>query len=255
MEILNKIDTYTTVFGPSTITIIGIIGNSISLFILTRPNFKKEPTFRYFIMIVSIGTLSLANLWVQFIPLILKWELPAELCKSFVYFAYVGYNVYPWVHVLNSVDRLAFVKYPQKFKKFRTVKFQVTGLIFLYAIFCFTSIPYILFEVPSNQTVCTLINQSAGFYLSLQNLILSDLIPFCIMLLCTIISFHHLIKTKSQVSSVNENNNNRENRFLKSVLVMDIWFLVFYLPYSLITFLTYADIFDEKHQVWGFFII
>jgi hypothetical protein len=45
----------------------------------------------------------------------------------------------------------------------------------------------------------------------------------------------------------------REKGFLKSVLSMDVWLFMCYTPYSLLNFLKYADIFNEKHELWPFF--
>ena len=252
MEALNKIDTYIKQLGPPVLTIIAFFGNSISLYILTRPKFIKVAMFRYFIFIIIFASLSLVLIWLQFIPLLLNWNPPVEYCKIFIYFVYIGYNFYPWIHVLNSFDRLLFIKFLNRFKRFRTKKFQFIALIVIFTVFCLTNVSYILFETSSNQTVCTLIDRSLGFYISLGNLLISDLIPFCLIVLSTSINFQHMMMNKNLTTILAKRKYRREKWFLKSVLSMDVWFLLGYLPYSLLTFLTYANVFDEENQFWPF---
>ena len=239
--------------GPPVLTLIAIFGNALSFYILSRPKFIKVSMFRYFIYVFFMATLSLTLMWMQFIPLLLKWQPPVLYCKIFIYFVYIGYNFYPWIHVLNSFDRLLLVKYSKRFVKFHKTKYQLLAVSLVFFIFCFTSLPYALFETSSNQTVCTLTERSIGFYLSLQSLILSNFIPIFLMLLSTGLVIHYLIDQKKKLSLPSDQKKyKREKEFLKNVLVMDIWFIICYLPYSLLTFLTYADIFDERNILWDF---
>ncbi len=252
MQALNNINSYMKQFFPPILTIVEIFGNSISLFILTRKDFIKVPMFRYLILIFCCESISLVLMWLQFVPLLLKREPPVVYCQIFIYLVYIGYKFYPWIHVLNSFDRLLFIKFSTKFKKLRSKTFQFLILTAIFAVCCFACVPYILYETPSNQTVCTSTDRAFGFFMSLQNLVFADLIPFGLMLFSTSLNIQYLMKNNFTSKNVGKKYS-REKGFLKSVLSMDVWLFMCYTPYSLLNFSKYADIFNEKHELWPFF--
>ena len=79
--------------------------------------------------------------------------------------------------------------------------------------------------------MCVFAEDFIGFYLYLFDLIISDLIPFSIMLIGTLLSMNHLNTQKRKIQS---NNFKRESNFIKSVLIMDSFFIIFYKPCSLV---------------------
>ena len=132
--------------AASLLSIIGIVGNSITLYVLTRPNFIKEPMFRYLIINTLIGSIGIFFIWVQSLPVIFNWSVNDTYCKIYIYLCTIGYDSFPWVNAINSIDRLLSLKYPHKFifrKKFRN-QALVLSSIFLIAIV--TDVTQLVFE-------------------------------------------------------------------------------------------------------------
>ena len=221
------------------LSIIGIIGNSLVFYILTRPAFIKVPMFRYFIVSNVIGISSLFILWMHEIPIWFNLSVPDVFCKIFLYTMYTAYNFHPWVGVLNSIDRLLALKYQNEFTLIHKFKFQALVVISILVVLMTVNVPFIFYAEVANITQCTVTNIQAGFYINLASLIISILIPFSIMISTTFLIFHFMVTQKKKLNE-NAQNFEREKGFIKSVLTMDVWFLICYTPLSVMCFLQFT---------------
>ena len=240
-SVLKLIDQNLIQIGTYFFTIIALIGNSLVFYILTRLKFLKETIFRYFIASQTVATLIFMLVWVHTLRVVFSWNVAEYYCKIYVYFLSVAYCFYPWISVLNSIDRLLSVKYRSKFKFRKEIKYQLLALGIVLTSIMFTNIPYLFYEVPS-ETKCIINNNTIGFYISLETLAISCFIPFIVKLFITTITIHYLLanKIKLQHKIRDENFFIREKRFAKSVLTMDLWHFICYSPYCLFCFLRYA---------------
>jgi hypothetical protein len=234
----------------SSFSILSLILNSITIYILTRPKFLKESIFRYFLVNELISTSSLILFVLHFIPFLISWDLPIIYCQIREFFGFTIYHCYPWVCVLNSVDRLLSVKYQRKFKFIKLFKYQFLAILLIFFSSALINVPRFLYAGFSNNSVCALNSIQIGIFLSIENLLLSNIIPFFIMILTTFSSVHYMI-TKKRRLQLNLVNYRREKDFVKNVAIMDLWFLVGFLTFSISVLYQYLynyPIYDENNS-------
>ena len=109
------------------------------------------------------------------------------------------------------------------------------------------NVPNFIFDELSNVTLCSINDVEIGFYVYLANLIISTIIPFFIMFLSTCIILHCLITQRRRLQR-NNTNYRREKDFAKSVLSMDLWFLICYTPYCIFCFLRYTQVYNDVNN-------
>ena len=216
-------------------------------YILTRSKFLKESIYRYFLASEIVATLSLLFLWLYNIPILIHWDVPLVYCQIYELITFALFQLYPWISVLNSIDRILSLKYPTKLTFMKEFKYQLLAISCLFCSFLLLSIPRFLFNEKSNVTLCVISNSQAGFYMSLENLIVSNLIPFFIMILSTCIIIHYFITQKRRLQQ-NRVSYRREISFMKSVLTMDGWFIICYTPACITQFLQFTLDFTNIDQ-------
>ena len=233
-DILKNIDHYLVKISLIVLTIIGIIGNSLVFYILTRKKFLKESIFRYFIASEIVASLSLVLVWMHYVPILLKWDVPVLFCKIYSTMLSVFYSFYPWISVLNSIDRLLTLKYPFGFKFIKKFKYQASALLIVLLALILVNIPRVLYiEKKENPKLCVFNDLKIGLFISVENLFISNIIPLIIMLISTFLIISFLIKQKRKLIQ-NRINYRREKDFIKSVLTMDLWFILLYSPYCIL---------------------
>ena len=247
---LKVIDKYLIQISSVILTFIAIVGNSLVFYILTRPKFLKESIFRYFIASEIVASTKVIVLWIYSIPNFINWKVPDIFCKLFMCLVYVTYDLYPWISVINSIDRFISLKYPSRFLWTKKFQFQsLTIVIMLILLILINSVRY-FYSISSKSTVCEIASKEKGFYINLVNMLISSVIPFLIMLLCTFLIFYHLISQKLRLQQ-NNNDFKREKVFIRNVLIMDLWFLICYTPFCVTTFLQYTlDFTNIDENVW-----
>ena len=170
------------------LSIIGLIGNSTSIFIITKEQFRRASLFRYLAFSLINDTFVLVTMWLYTLPVV--FQMTSLGCKLTQYFGFLFYQVCPWIIVAGSIDRVFSVKFPTKYK-FRTkLKFQI-----------FYMPLYLNYDIQTqlNQTICTINNNHIQFYTDLASFLVSVIIPFIIMIVCTSTIGLHMIKNKKKV--------------------------------------------------------
>jgi hypothetical protein len=98
-------------------SVIGLIGNSLSVFIIIKKQFRRVSFFRYLAFSIINDTIVLITMWLYTIPD--YFQTSSIGCKLTQYFGFLFYQFCPWIEVVSSIDRVISVKYPTKYK-FRT---------------------------------------------------------------------------------------------------------------------------------------
>ena len=255
INIFARIDENLCRIGPVVLTTVAIVGNSIVFYILTRPKFLKESIFRYFLCSETVASLKLALLWIYNSPIILNWKAPTLFCNLITYVLYTLYDLYPWISAINSIDRVFTLKYPSRFQFIKKFKYQALAVIVILLILMLINVPHYLFDGLSNTkfSLCAINDRNIGFYVYLSSLVASVLIPFFIMVFSTFFILHHLVTQKQRVHD-NIIDYRREKDFIKSVLSMDLWFLICYSPICIISLSQYTYLFDiyNNADIWRF---
>jgi hypothetical protein len=147
------------------------------------------------------------------------------------------YHFFPWINVLNSVDRYLTLKYLERFQFIKKFKYQVLALFIIFLIILLINIPvYLNVDKTDNGTYCDFPDKQIGFYFFFFNLIISCVIPFSLMIVSTFLLLHFFITQKIRLAQ-NRRNYKREKDFIKSVLILDLWFLICYSPFCIMSFL------------------
>ena len=233
-------------------SVIIVIIKSVTIHILTRPKFLKESIFRYFLASELVELTSLILIWFHNIPFFINLDVPLIFCRLHEILIFTLYDFYPWINVLNSIDRLLSFKYPEKFRFIKQCKYQVLAISLFFLSASLINVPRALYVNFSNFTMCVLNDYQIGFYMSLVNAFVSVIIPFFIMLLSTCLIFHYLITQKRRLQQ-NFRNYNRQKNFIKCVLTIDIFLLFCYITFSCTILYQYmfenSPIFDQNLNI------
>jgi len=239
--------------------VIDLVGNPIVFYVLTRPNFLKVPMFRYFLITEVVDSIGLFG--VLLIGL-LTWtgtSATALFCKISQYSMYVLYSFYPCISSLISVDRLIHIKYTLAFEFRKKFKFQALAVASIFIFALITNTPFFIYTEYVNQTnqtnnkMCNIVDHKVGYTLYLVNIIVLHGFPFMINLVCIFLSLRHMIKTRNKILPAQEvdQNYNREVQFIKSVLIMDAWYVVCYVPLYFLFFFEHKNAIDGiKYDYW-----
>ena len=159
-------------------TVLSFILNFITINILSRPKFLKESIFRYFLVNEVFATVGLVLSWLYLVPKINNWDVPLIFCQLFSSMLHILYNFYPWISILNSIDRLLSLKYQGKFKFIKKFKYQFLALSLIFISSFLINIPRFFYAGFSNVTLCFMNDLQIGLYLDIESLFISIVVPF-----------------------------------------------------------------------------
>lgn len=233
--------------------IIGSFGNIISIVIFTRKEFIKQPTTFYLIISNIINLITI--LYLPFIVMPKIWTiLLAETisCQLFCGFMLVLGEMQSWVYSMCSLDRCITTVAPYKFHFKNKSKFQLTLLFLFILIIILLCVPFLYyyreFKLESgNQTVC-LFPQSIELnwviiYFKVQFGLFRTILPFIITISASLITVFKLCSSKLNLNVRDRNDMNREIQFAKTLIIMDILFVVFRIPTAVNIFFQFNMLF------------
>ena len=218
------------------LTVFGMIGHSLIIFILTKRNFREVSLFRYLILSTISDIISIILMWQSYYDSIIRNNF--VICKIYRFFAYIPYQFSTWMICVSSVDRFLSVKYPYRFKIRSELRFQIFIVSIVLIGLISVNLPYGFYNSINNNknmSLCSYDDESVkiGFYLDILNGLTTVVVPFIIMVISTILIAHQLIKQKKRVDK-NRKEFDREMKFAKVALSMDLWFVVCTLPFFLV---------------------
>ena len=238
-SLLDVIEVYFNLISSIFLTFIGLLGNSLVIFILSRKKFLKVSLFRYFIIATITDTLNFLFIWPANAPDFFKMNTYAIICKLYQYLSYIAYQLSVWIIVLSSIDRYLAVKYSNRFNFRNEFKYQAGAILTILIVLMVVDIPFLLFYdiyEDGNQSFCgynpTYI--SLGFYMDLLNSFISVFVPFFVMISTTILIGHHLIKHKLKLQQ-NRTNFQKEKQLVKTLCGMSLFYLACTLPFCILT--------------------
>jgi hypothetical protein len=220
------------IISKSTLTVIGLLGNSFVFYILTRPKFFKKSIYRYMIFETILNTLLVIGAWIYNYPDIF-FNSSLTACKSIIYLSLSIYRLSPWIIALTAIDRYLSVKYPRKFEFRNKFKFQALAIFLVTLAIGLAGTPNILNRtLDLNQTRCITINQKTQIIMNIVNILLAVLLPILIMSISTSLIYHQL---KIQKKNLNSNNLRKESRLCKVLFSISLFYFICNLPYSVVT--------------------
>ncbi len=212
--------------------IIGGFGNTISIIIFNNKEFKTEPTTTYLMCSCVFNIITIIYLPIMITPSL--WVVDTINCKIYGGLVVWIVEVQAWIVALCSFDRLITVLYPHKFMFKNKLRFQLGSIITIVIVILVLICPFMYFYNAElnvrNQTVCSFPNEPTWIlvYFKFQLILFRTLLPFAIMIISSVTIVYKLCKMKAKFyrNSVFK----REIQLAKSLVAMDIFFIIFRLP-------------------------
>ena len=230
-----QLNEYLNLITPIVVTTIGLVGNSLVLIILSNVKFRKISFFRYLIVMTVVDLFNLILCWPDYHRDFFKVNFSGVICKLYEYFAYVMYQLSPWIMVLSTLDRLIAVKFPTRFQFRNSIKFQIAAIGTLFLSLLLIDFPLLILEdvfLQFNQSKCNIVGTQNGVVMVTVNIFFSTFIPFIIIITSTCIIVKQLINQRKQWEQ-NKQDFSKEFKLAKTFIAIGSFYLVCYLPFNL----------------------
>ena len=237
---------------PMMMLLIGIVGNVFIVVVFRRKCFNKTLSRNYFCVMAMCELVALCTVVPYNLPFygIDTFTVSQYSCKLLTFIAYYSCAVSSWMLALINIERLVSVQL-QKTKIFGQVWFQylVIGALFAYNFGIYFGLVYftdlvvvneeILNETLANftQVYCSQYNDAVGLLFPWVDLLNSLILPFCVILLCSIgiiRSIYLLRKKLVKNNLISEGQNLRKDMIYSCVIIaMSFIFFLFNSPLCL----------------------
>jgi hypothetical protein len=237
---------YFSIISCSVLISIGIFGNIISIIIFKSKTFKNQSFSRYLACTCIINIIVLL-----YLPIMLMMStifiINSINCKLIVGIRVLITETQAWVLALCSLDRLISVVIPYKFQFKNKLNFQIgiiSIVIIILALFLMPAAYYYETEINKyNQTECSLpLKHELAWvflYFKIQYLLLRTVLPFLIMIITSVVIVLKISRTKRKLTT--NKHQQRERQLAKSLVIMDIFFILFRLPMVFYLFINNSD--------------
>lgn len=183
--------------------VIGALGNTASIAILTRRSFRKSTCMFY------LTVLSVADLLVLYTGLLRFWIRSAFSvdirtfsvwgCKIHAFLVYFAMDFSSWILMTVTLDRCVLVCFPFRARLFSTMKRAPYVLLSLVLLLVFVN-SHFFSTVTIKDTHCTYRNKLTMKVWPWVDLIVCNLIPFSVMLVCSIMISRKVLQTNKRVA-------------------------------------------------------
>ena len=214
--------------------VIGCFGNIISIVIFHKKEFKSLPTTTYIIAsnVVNIIT-------VVYLPFIILPQLWTDLypetisCQLFGFILILLVQIQSWIYTLCSLARCITTLTPHKYLFKNKYKFQLAIISICSITLFILSTPVIYFfkkQESMNQTSCEIEDIQTFFYFKYEFPLFRIVLPFIATIIASILTIYKLIVSKIRLGVRDWNNMKREYHLARSLIIMDLLFVVFRIP-------------------------
>jgi hypothetical protein len=218
------------------LTIVALIGNIWTCYIFTRKKFRKVSMFFYLAITNILNLLMMLTVWPNSLATnAFKTKTLSFSCKFFTFLSFYLSDLGPCVLLLSSLDRLASVKYSQKFQFRNKLKYQILIVLVISLAVAGLNLPVVMYMdlvalKYNNVTyiVCTFDLYDfvpISKYILVKSSFVSLFIPFFLMLLSTILIAHHLVKHKRKFNS-SRTKFKKEVRYVRVVISVDFFYFI-----------------------------
>ena len=213
---------------------IGCFGNIISIVIFHKKEFKSLPTTTYIIAsnVVNIIT-------VVYLPFIILPQLWTDLypetisCQLFGFILILLVQIQSWIYTLCSLDRCITTLVPYKYIFKNNLKFQLAIISLILLTLSVLAVPVIYqFREQKfmNNSFCEIENFWTFIYFKYEFSLLRTVLPFAVTIIASILTIYKLIISKLKLGVGDWNHIKREYHFARSLIIMDLLFVVFRIP-------------------------
>lgn len=251
-ELMSRINFY----YPIVLSIMVTVGNIISFMVFSTSTFRNNAS-SFFIKIKLVN--DLLNVYIGTWRYVYLAVTGVELKNVSVAWCYIVmiavYYIDPcssWLNVFTSLDRLALVLKPSTYKSFSPQKIRKLQIIIIVVMYFVVACIVITTRVAAQQytidikkqrdnTTSIVVTCAAGYpWVDYLNMVVTIILPFISMTLSSLIIAFSLIKSKLKLNA-KKNISNKNIAFIKTVLVLDAFFLIFNLPRFVFQLLAKSD--------------
>jgi hypothetical protein len=243
-------DIFTNHYFAPIIFVIGFVGNAFGMIILARKKMQAKlyMTHIYMYLLISdmvylVTQVPLLNIQ-QSYPSINPLTRSSWFCKLWMFSDYALVDTSPMIILYISVERLVAVKFPAKrfiLRKHKiiliyTLVITVINLIYFIPVYLYYHIG-VKFENETNSTIlsCT-VSKEDNEVISWMYLIFDCLIPYCLMIFCTLWLCYTIFQSRSRTEA--NRNIRKDVRFTITSISLNIAFIVLTFPISVANFVS-----------------
>ena len=214
--------------------LIGCLGNIISILIFKKKEFQSQPTTTYLIA-TNVFTI-IATLY---LPFIVFPQLSTDIydetisCQIFFGLLVVFCEIQSLIYSFCSLDRCITTLAPYKYLRKNKLKFQLAILFLIIFTVFLLSVPVIYYaekQIFENQTVCGFKYLWSFQYSIYQFTLLRTIVPFLVTICASVLTIYRLITSKLRLQAGDWKKMKREYHFARSLILMDLLFVVFRIP-------------------------
>jgi hypothetical protein len=237
-ETLNSFNMATSII----ITIIGVFGNSISLYIFLSKDFRHQSMNRWLAALTLTDLICVLLVWPQNVPS--TYEPTPFNCKFVMFIVLHTYTLCAMLITITSIDRMLAVVYPTRFLIRKKIWCQATVLLLTCIFTAVVNSPYLVYYdvvQQDNQTICHYNTPFVNFYLDIFLLFIYLVIPVAIIMTCTIAISHRLSSLKFKSGRLT--NSHKDTYLTKTLFGACLFFFVMNAPVNIGVIFTDYNIF------------
>jgi hypothetical protein len=242
MKDLNDISS--NILAPILI-VFGIIGNIFGLIVTSKKQLKKIGPQLAYIALFIFDFINLLTFFKFYLEFAFKIDFTVDssfACKSYWYIQYSFATTSPMMQVIISIERFILIAYPIR-KQF-LIKTRIQ-LAYIFAITLFNLLLYIpvgiyfdlINDDEKNETVCNFVDsywQTTIGYIDLVNRLI---VPFLLMIIFSILIIITIFKSRRRMNNRDNKILSKDVRFAITSITLNIFYILFSLPISIIFFL------------------
>ena len=232
---LEKIKNNFNLISSIALTIIGIVGNLLVVYILTRKYFRKQSMFRYLVFATVVDTFNILSTWPIIYANFFQLNNLELNCKVFFYAVYVGFQFSPLLILVSTIDRYITVKGTIMFVFRKKLKYQILVILAIFlSLLAIDSPFFIYYKLGANETGCQPINVTTSTYLDILDGLIAAVIPFVLMILFNSLIACKLINQKAKLHQ-NRRKIKKDTLHFKTTCAICLYFLFCNLPFCIFT--------------------
>jgi hypothetical protein len=182
------------------------------------------------------------------------WETNGLYCQITGFFVLIFFQFCSNIILIVSIDRVVSVKYVKQFNFKNKIKFQLQLAFAALLLTLPISITYFIYydnvRIVNGTNDCDSIDPKIGFYISTVNLFTSTLIPFIVLVSCSIITWRVMNGLKKKLSKIESK---KETQLFRTLIGMDLFFFICNSP--ICTYLLIEFTFPSLYNVLIFNIL
>ena len=248
---INQIITDFLFYSCSIVLNTFILANIVNILICLRSRIVKEMIgfYNIIISVFNILTLVLGSLIVY--PITLNFQDLVEIsnfsCITITYFSRVSVQMCSWLYVFLSLDRYLCVAYNEKFKFLLNNKKKLSYILTgLFLVILLINVPNLFFKLTNVSSFDTQTNQTKSYVLCTASssiilvrnfivILFRIVLPLILQIILSILLICKLFKSRQLVGMNLNRDMNKEYRFTRIIIWINICFIITETPFMITT--------------------